>query len=453
MKNTNKFKAVTFLVLLSCFSVCFFPGGSYAYLTPKEARIISDSEEPLTRRIYSYEMGIDSKGNVHLAYSKPLGSTTAQIIYVTRVNGVWSEKILTSNGFRASVSTYLSVRDDDRVYICYIKDEGIGGNLYFTALEDGVVVVGETLIDQGGWHTRMQLDNLGNPVFIRDHKIWPEEVSKLALVKTTDGQTWEKTYLNLPAVNKFRIADFVYGDGVYHITYGDSAHTRQLLEFHHSNNYIDGIFHNLHYAKSTDGVNWTDLHTLDNSGTLYEKEFWTSMVLDRGNPMASMYKYNEYGNKYATGTSAILISYSGGSWHKKTITDTTFKNSREGMGVGLAVNDSGDFFGAWNYSPDYLIPDEEFHGKKGNTALVRNGPKNDWTLKGQIDPFSLEGRAKLKIHGNSLYFLGLIDFTNVKLYFREYSMTYLDKVLATGGGGTSSPNASKIMPAIYTLLQ
>ncbi len=453
MSGLQRFERyVLCFLLMSCLFVSTFPNRSHAYLAIKDARMISDSEEPLDRRIYSYDMGIDSKGDVHLVYSKPLGDRTAQIYYVTRVGGIKNETFLTSNGYRASVSTYLSVRGDDRVYICYIKDEGPSGNLYFTALKNGVVVIDETYVDSGGWHTRMQLDDFGDPVFIRDNITSSEPKTKLALVKM-GGDTWEKTYIDLPPVTKFRIADFIYQNGVYHITYGDSTYTRKVLEFHHSSKYIDGIFHNLHYAKSTDGVNWKGLHTLDSSGTLYEKEFWTSLVLDGGNPMAAMYKYNEYGDKYATGTSAILMTYSGGSWQKKTITDTTFPNSREGMGVGLAVNTSGDYFGAWNYSPDYIIPDPELSGLKGNTALVRNGPKNDWTEKGQVDPISLEGRAKLKIHGNSLFFLGLLDFTNVKLYFREYSMPYLNTALKPSGWSPPNPNASKGLPAIYYLLR
>ncbi|MDD3619838.1 MAG: hypothetical protein PHX57_10655, partial [Desulfobulbaceae bacterium] len=79
--------------------------------------MIAESEEPLTRRIYSYDMGIDSSGDVHIVYSKPFDNRTARIFYVRRVAGTWASTLLTASGFRGSVSTFLEVDDRDRIHI------------------------------------------------------------------------------------------------------------------------------------------------------------------------------------------------------------------------------------------------------------------------------------------------------------------------------------------------
>lgn len=448
MQNILKYiKYSLVLLLMPVVLAGVLPKEASALLPREDARLIAESEEPLTRRIYSYDMGIDSSGDVHIVYSKPFDNRTARIFYVRRVAGTWASTLLTASGFRGSVSTFLQVDDRDRIHICYIKDEGSSEGLYYTVLHNGVVEKQETFVDRGGWHTRMQLDGNGYPVFIRDNEIWQEDVSKLALVTTRDGATWEMSYLDLPNVPKFRIADFLVENGVYHITYGDSAYVRPVLDGHGSTTYVDGIFHNLWYARSQSGSNWTAPVLLDGPGTLYDREYWTAMALDGGNPLVSMYKYNEYGGKYATGTSAILIRFSGGAWLKKTITGTDYPNTREGMGMGLAVNGPGDYFGVWNYSPDYIIPDDEFTNS-GNTALARSGSSGDWTAKAQVDPFSLEGKAKLKIQGNRLFLLALGNALDTKLYFREYNMFALGNALsASGGGGTGT-----VLPAIYNIL-
>jgi len=244
MNKTFKFfEYFSLVMILSVILTGVVPDEAVALLPTVDARLIAESEEPLNRRIYSYDMGVDSSGNVHIVYSKPLGERTAQIFYVRRVAGTWASTLLTASGFRASVSTFLVVDDSDRIHICYIKDEGSGESLYYTILHNGAVVKQETFVDSGGWHTRMQLDGNGYPVFIRDNETWPGRVSKLALVTTRDAVTWEKAFLDLPDVPKFRIADFLVENGVYHITYGDSAYVRPVLDGHGSTTYVDGIFH------------------------------------------------------------------------------------------------------------------------------------------------------------------------------------------------------------------
>jgi hypothetical protein len=431
-RSTHFVRYVFFVVLCVFFLEGAIPNKVDATLIAVDSKVLADSEEDFSRRIYSYDMVVDSQGTLHIIYSKPLGERTAEIFYVRRVGGTWQSPILlSSNGFRASISTFLVVGNDGCIHICYLKDEGNSESLCYRTINNGNVTA-ERYVDGGGWHSRMQLDAQGYPVFVRDNEDWQASpvVSKLALFTTQDGITWSKSFLSLPNVLDFRIADFLFENGVYHITYGDSA-------------YVNPVFHNLHYATSQDGKNWVP-YTIDSSGTLYTNEFWTSLVLDGGHPVISMYKYAEYGNQYNTGTSALLSKWRGTDWQNKIITNTTYPNSREGMGVGLVVNGTGDYFGAWDYSPDDTH-DDNFRGARGNIALARSGSAGDWSQKTQIAPFSLEGAAKLRIHGGKLFFLALGDHVDAKLYFYEYNISDF--------GGSTTPSFGKAMSAIYLLLK
>ncbi|MDH3329466.1 MAG: hypothetical protein OEM01_09555 [Desulfobulbaceae bacterium] len=444
-----------YVFLCSFFYMMVPPQNAHAALATSEARIISDSQELFNRRIYSYDMGIDSYGNIHIVYSKPYSDRKANIYYVRRVGGIWqSDILLTPDGFRPSGSTFLVIGSDNRIHICYIKDEGTSESLnYIVINENGVVVKPETFVDDGGWHSRMQLDSNGYPVFVRGGKKWPEPPSRLVLLTTLDGTTWDKSYLNVTPVEKFRLADFVYANGTYHITYGDSAYTKEVWDGKGMTARIDGTFHDFYYITSQDGTNWTE-HVIDNSHTLYESEFWTALVLVDGRPLIAMYKYAEYGGIYNRGTSARLSEWTGSSWTNKIITNQTYPDTSEGMGVGLVVNASGDYFGAWDFSPDDTH-DDDFRGPRGNIAMARSGPQNDWTPKVQVDPFSLEGRTRLRIHGGKLFFLALGDFVDSKLYFREYNISDLNAVLPpTGGGVTPSTNSGEgtYLPAVYHML-
>ena len=306
-------------------------------------------------------------------------------------------------------------------------------------------------MDVGGWHSRMQLGANGYPVFVRDNEDWQIHKSKLALFTTQNGLTWKKSFLDLPEdnVNAFEIADFLVENGVYHITYGDSAYNKPVLDGKGSTTYINGIFHNLHYATSQDGQNWVH-HIIDSSGTLYAYEFWPALVLDSGRPVISMYKYAEYGNQYNTGTSALLAKWNGTDWQNKIITNTTYPDSREGMGVGLVVNGTGDYFGVWDFSPGDTH-DDNFRGPRGNIALARSGAAGDWTQKAQMAPFGLEGAAKLRIHGGKLFFLALGDYVDVKLYFYEYNIS--DFVGSTTPPPGPSSSTGMALPAVYLLLK
>jgi len=399
------------LLLVFIVVFCLAAVASADPLKPLEARIITDSETlPWDRRVYSYDMGVDASGNIHIVYLKPTSGSSGDIVYSRRVSGVWSEQTLTSSGLKGSISTRLLVDSSGKVHISYIKNDE---HLYYRTATDGVPS-SEIKVSDGAWHTRMQLGDNGRAMFVRELNLHSEK--KLVLLTTVDAVSWHSTDVNnQPDVNKVRIGEFVYDSGVYHLTYGDAVTTKAVINYG-----PDGIFHNFHYASSVDGVNWTH-SVIDTSQTLYENEFWTSLIVDNGTPVVAMYKYAEYGGKYNTGTSVLLATWDGNLWQTQNITPASYPDTREGMGVGLVQYAPGDYFAGWDFSPDNTH-DDDYRGERGNIALARSGTDGSWSTKWQIDEFSAEGEVKLQINNNRLYLLALGDYVDAKLYFREYDM-------------------------------
>lgn len=432
------FIAIVFLFLFAGFA-------KTEPLLPVSSHIIADSEEPFNRRIYYYDMALDSVGNIHFIYAKPTINNAADVYYVRRINGSWqSEILLSSNGYGPHGATEIEIGDDDTVHVCYIK-KGSPESLYYRTIANGVVQ-GEKFVESGGWTTRMQLDEYNSPIFIRVSQDFgaPGTPSKLSrLVTNNGGDSWSRSLLALPQVQQFRLADFVYNNGTYHITYGDFAHVRTV--WNRSGTTENGDFHNFHYVQSTDGSTW-DHHLIDDSGYLYELEFWTSLVLVDGRPLIGMYRYNQYGNIYNTGSYAIIAEWTGNSWQKKIPTDQSHPDLTEGMGVGLAVIGNGDYIGIWDFSPANTY-DDDFRGVRGNIALVRSGGDGQWSYRKQVDPFSQEGKTVVAVHGNSLYFIALGDYVDSKIYFREYDVR---KLLPPNE--PPNPNSGNVLIPIYHLL-
>jgi len=432
------------------FSVClsFFSAVQvHASLSSLDYRIIADSEEPVDRRIYSYDLAVDASGNVHIVYLLPTTGDNGQIVYLRRVGSEWLQQVLTSEAYRASISTRLVVDSNNTAHVCYIKNDL---NLYYRSITNNTPGT-EHYIGPGAWHTRMQLDDNNRPMFIRENETWPGLQTSLVLTTTSDGKTWHKSYLNLPAANKFRIGEFLYQDGRYHITYGDGVETRSVLAGKGATTTIQGLFHNLYYATSNDGKSWT-VRLVDDSRSLYENEFWTTLTIDNGTPLVGMYKYAEYGGQYNTGTSGLLAKSTGNSWVKTNITPAGYPTTREGMGLDIVVKSPGDYYGAWDYSPDNTY-DDNFRGERGNIALAHSGADGSWSEKWQLAPFSMEGQARVCLHNNHLFILALGDFVDAKLYFWEIDLN----TLPTSGPPPVKPPVSGLntatLPAILFLLQ
>ncbi len=392
----------------------------WAKLAPLDSRAITDSEEPFERRVYGYAMDVDSLGNVHIVYTKPIPNTNSgQVIYERRLAGVWqTPQILSNQGWIATRSTHLLVAPDNTVHICYITGNVSGQNLVYRKVVNGALG-SERNVSPGGWHSQMQLDDAGRAMFIREGDNYPDPGSRFKLFTTNDDISWTERATNLINSNQFTIGNFIYSNGKYHLTYGDGAYTKPVLKGKGSNEYIDGKFHNFYYASSSDGITWTP-SLVDDSGTLYEMEFWTSLIINNEVPVLSFFKYDEYNQQYGCGTSLLMAQqYDGNKWKKRIIAGSNFPYSDAGMGASMVSLGSNDIIAAWNDSP--LSPIDFFEQPMtGGTVLFRSGADGSWQHGWLLDPFSAEGTVILRVNGNRLYSLVLGDWEDTKLYFREY---------------------------------
>ncbi|MBU1417897.1 MAG: hypothetical protein KKI15_05390 [Proteobacteria bacterium] len=356
----------------------------------------------------------------------------AQIIYKWRKAGQWqSDQVLNQLGWIGTRSTRVVIDpNDDTIHVCYMRKLAIDSPDPYLAYQKIVngIPGPEYQISLGGWHSRMQLDDNNRAMFIREGVSSLDQSSQLKLFRTTDGVTWSETPVDIPNDYQFTIGNFIYKNGIYHITYGDGAYTKKVLNGKASTEYVDGTFHNFFYASSTDGEHWSP-SLVDSSGTLYEKEFWTTLTLDNDVPVVAFFKYAEYNQLFAIGTSALMARrYGGNKWKKRIIAGDNFPDSGAGMGVTLITNGPNDLFGAWNDSPRRPInffKENIEEDITGSIALYRSGPNDSWTYKGLLEPFSAEGIPRIRIHNNRLFFLVLGDWENTKLYFREYDISAL----------------------------
>lgn len=405
---------------------------AFGVLPTLDGRAIADSEEPFERRIYSYDMDVGANHNIHIIYSRPAVDGPDQIVYQRRVAGSWlGEQVLSNDGLRGSISTHLLVNDQKEVHVCYVRDST--EHLYYRKIVNGVAGP-EVMVDNGAWHTRMQLDEAGRPLFLREDETWPGQVSKLTLLDTTDGTTWNERYLGIAdTAHRFRLADFLYQDGVYHVTYGDSSRTRQVRAGKGSDMYVTGTFHRLFYASSSDGLRWSS-SLVDDSGNLYENEFWTTLAVDGDVPLVGAYQYAEYDGVFNTGTWALLALKRDTVWEKRNITPATYAATRAGASIAVLVRAPGEYLGIWDLSPNNTY-DGSFRGARGNIAIARNGKDNAWDHKVQLDPFSAEGRVVARRRGSRLHILALGDFVDAKLYYRELDLDIVEQRLDAASSG------------------
>jgi hypothetical protein len=367
--------------------------------------VIDESEEPFARRIYSYDVATDAGGLLHLVYSKPVpGEDRCEIIYATGPFDNMDKTVLESNGKLGSVSTAIIVdKGSGVVHASYIKHPNDPQtHLAYQTIKNGAPS-SQIQVSPGGWHTNMQLSEHGEPIFLRENG----RTLRVYMPRPVAG-TWEGASLAPSGDIQYRLADFRY-DRIrrrFHVTYGDNAGTHE-----------GAPLHNFYYATSTDAATWT-VATVDDSLTLWENEFWTSLVLDLdGHPAVSMYKYNEYDGAYNTGTSLLFGRFDGAFWTTRRIVGyipgETPPDSRAGMGGQLTVDEAGSLFGAWDNSPDRPI---DFDGALGNIAMDHSAAGSDWQSQFQVEPFSAEGYCRMAVSGTNLYMLVLGNHADAKLY-------------------------------------
>ncbi len=367
--------------------------------------VIEDSEEPFDRRIYSYAIDTDADGRLHLIYSKPVpGQNRCEIFYLTGTPGQLNTTLLETDGKHGSISTALIVdKHSGIVHVSYIRHQNDPStHLAYQTIAGGMPSARQQ-IAMGGWHTRMQLNEDAKPIFVR------ENGPSLRMIRPGDeANTWNASVFAPSGNMQYRIADFVYDRdrGRFHVTYGDRAGEHK-----------NAPLHNFRYAASPDATTWT-ASAVDLSLTLWENEFWTSLVIDPdGHPVVSMYKYAEYGGAFNTGTSLLLGRHDGTAWNTRLIVGAipgeTPPDHRAGMGGQLSFDENGILYGAWDNSPDYPY---DFDGEFGNIAMDYSLPGREWRSQLQVEPFSAEGYCRIAFHGTNLYMLVLGNFADAKLY-------------------------------------
>lgn len=421
--------------------------------------LLADSEEPYSRRIYGYDLDLDAAGTAHMVYSQPVaGQNYARIIYTWKTPGQsWNtanQRVLENQALLGSISTHLLVdKNSGTVHICYIIDrpyfdangfEHQQGLVYQT-VSNGVASA-QTAVSSGGFHSRMQLNESGQAVFARETELFegrqpPFPKALKLLIPEGDGQWREVNVEGLPSSEQqYRLADFVYDPlrGRYHLTYGDKDPAR-LRDSYPSTNpgmspsgvyFPPGSGHNLRYAFSDDaGQSWTS-SGIDLSGNLSENEFWTDLKLAAdGTPYASVYQYATNASGIHEGTSNLIGHYDGASnsWSMNRVAGLSSPQHRAGMGAGLFFDAQGGLHGVWDNSPDKPI---DADGTAGNLMYRYSSDGGlSWKVFQALRPYSVEGFCRVRLHGNLLSVLALVDATNARLVLLEFALPGADTPL------------------------
>lgn len=402
--------------LLSFFSVavvCCAVG--HAKLATIAEMVVADSENENSRQIFSYDLEVDTSGTVHVIYSIPVvGESRDQVIYAHGVVGNLAEQVLATNAPHNADSSWIEVDPlvTGKIHVCYLENQEPNQQLVYRTIQNGVPST-SVVVERGAWHTRMQVNENGDPLFVR------QGVTKLRLFELNGSGTWTQREISpTPATATARLAEFVYDRTrrVYHVLYGDNYEVREVYKFK-STERTTGTFHRLWHASSDDGDTW-GASMVDDSKTLYEMEYWTSLSLDsEGIPHVSMYKYAEVG-QYNTGTGLLFGGLVDGEWDMSVIVGGS-DDSRVGMGAGLVLDQQSRWLGVWDSSPDRPI---DFSGADGNLACHVSSAGDDWSNKWQLRPFSAEGDIRLRLRDNTAYVLAQGNFRDVKLHLTSFTV-------------------------------
>jgi hypothetical protein len=456
MKKTGFFflpLVVTGLMIL------MFCAPGWAALSNLQESIIEDSEEPFYRRIYAYDFDVTPGGTIHAVYAQPVpGESRTRIIYTTKdVGGAWpitaNRVVLEEYGNIESISTYL-LHDTSTgiVHICYIvqrafiDNDGIthDSGLVYQTIMNGKVSA-KVNVSSGSFHTRMQLNQNGKIIFVREYEIFlnPDGTIRplpypkaLRMQIPVNGATnqWTDKILQLPTAEDYRLAGFVYDQvhGRYHIIYGDknAEYLRNtyptvnppVTPDKHPVYFPPGSGHKLWHTYSTNGNDWiTSL--VDGSGNISENEFWTDMHVDsNGTPYVVSYRYATDSQGVQEGTSNIFAKLKNdGSWQVQTVDGKTSgaSPSRAGGGSQFAIDSSGRFHGVWDNSPDKPIDAE---GADGNVMYRFSPDGENWAIRQAILPYSAEGNCLIKVYNNKLLLMVLGDYSDARLMFLECQM-------------------------------
>lgn len=431
----------------------------FAELHKLNDSVISDSEEPFSRRIYSYDFDISDDGIIHAIYSKPKpGTNRAQVIYMSKpIGGEWPAEnkriVLEENGLLNSISTWLIYDNKNKVaHVSYIVEKPfvdlgvlLGNGVIYQTIANNIPGK-QVNISSGEFHTRMQLDKNQQPIFAREYEVFlkpdgtirqPPFPKALRLHLPTGNGTWtnREHILNLPPAEDYRLSNFVYDPikNRYHLTYGNKDAHKLRVQYPTTNppltNNSTPVFfppgqgHQLIYAYSDNLSTWKT-STIDPSGDISENEFWSDLILDRqGKPYAASFRYKTDAQGVQQGSTGIFGSFNNEAWSIATVAGKTkgATEHRAGAAAKIVLDDEGGFHGVWDNSPDAPIDSESPNG----TTMYHYSPDGqNWETRQMILPFSVEGPCRVKIYNNKLYLMVLSDYKDAKLVFAEYQLPF-----------------------------
>ena len=460
MKNSTKCS----LILLTILGISL-AAPSWAALTQLSEETLSNSEEPFSRRIYSYDFDVTKDGIIHAVYAKPVpNENRTQIIYATKpVDGVWPSEgertILEEYGFISSISTYIIIDDNTGIiHICYIVERDFADHiglihnqgLVYQTIENGII--GEQInISSGAFHTRMQIDKQGRAIFAREYEIFltangtlltpPFPKALRIQLPITDNQWTDKKYvLQLPSptadAEDYRLSNFIYDkeQGRYHLTYGDKNAVFLRNSYPTTNPPVtsdktpvpfpEGAGHKLWYAYSDDLKTWSTF-LIDSSGNISENEFWTDLILNNEKtPYVASFRYKTDDQGVQQGSTNIIGNFTGGAWKTQTVAGKTTgaSPSRAGMGAKLTLDTAGRFHAVWDSSPDKPIDGESGVVGAGTTMYRFSPDGEDWAVRQVLLPYSAEGQCRVKIHNNQYLLMVLGDALDTRLIFAQFEM-------------------------------
>lgn len=467
-------------IIVMLMGIVLAQGVAYAELTLLKSELFTDSEEPVSRRTYSYDFDVTQQGIVHAVYSKPvLNEDRAQVIYVTKpVGGTWPSDeqriVLEEFGSRESISTWIMLDVNGVAHISYIVKRDfpdINGTIHafglvYQTIENGVATA-KINVSPGSFHTRMQLSKNNQSMFAREIEIfWTDTGTireqpfpkglQISVPSGDENNVWQNFVLDLPSAVDYRLANFVYeaSRNRFHITYGDQ-NAVFLRDTYPTTNppvtaastpvpFPAGVGHKLWYAfadnvmNAQGGFNSTlawQTSLIDTSGNLSENEFWVDLVINQhGTPFAASYRYATDSQGIHQGSSNIIGKFNGQSWDMQTVAGKTSGASahRAGMGPKLLIDAAGGFHGIWDNSPDKPI-DSENRPISGEAAagatMYRYSPDGQsWQSSRQVLlPFSVEGNCRATLYNGKLLLMVLGDARDAHVVFAEYTLPAPDE--------------------------
>jgi len=407
-------------------------------LTQLNQIVLEDSEESYDRRIYSYDIAYDSLGRIHIVYALPVpGQNATQIIYtygsMADLRDQTHRQVLATDGKLGSISTFVRIDSRDDAHVCYIKHQNDPQtSLYYRKITAGVPG-NEIKVAAGGWHTKMALNELDQPIFVRDFVLRP-----IILIPTGPASwTSAEIPLNDPGANYYLTADFVYDRQarIAHLTYSDSSYLSPRCAYGVTT-CAGSYFGRFQYASSPNLHDWTS-STIFDTPRLWEYEFWHALNIDAaGEPHAAMYNMNPAYLGYPPNGQVLRGSKAGETWITSNVGGDGCSPSQlnAGGGLGIAIDGEGGFWGFWDNSPvqacNICGPQP-----RGCTVLAYSPDGIAWQEVMMLNPFSAEGNNRVATFGNRLADLVLGDHTNARLYLAEYLLPYWWAGATDLGGG------------------